>query len=165
VYDAKVLTASKNLAEFFEKCLIEYDNPKAVSNWVMVELLRILNDKGLDIEHLKFTPNNLAELLKLVEDSTISGTAAKRVFEAMFETGKEPGGLVKELGLEQLSDESAIFGIVRKILEENPESVEDYKAGKDRVIGFLVGQTMKASNGKGNPQIINRIIKDLLDRI
>jgi aspartyl-tRNA(Asn)/glutamyl-tRNA(Gln) amidotransferase subunit B len=164
-YDAKVLTASKALGNFYEECLAEYNNPKAVSNWVMVELLRILNDKGLSIENVKFPPIYLAELLKLVEDSTISGTAAKQVFEAMFENGKAPKLLVKEMRLEQINDEDAIFGIIRKVIEENPKSVEDYKAGKDRAMDFLVGQTMKASKGKGNPQIINKIIKTVLDNI
>lgn len=162
-YDAMVLTASKDLAEFYEECLESYNNPKAVSNWVMVELLRILNDKGLSIEHVKFPPAYLAELLKMVEDSTISGTAARKVFEAMFENGKEPKQLVRELGLEQINDEDAIFEIVRKIIGENPKSVEDYKAGKGRAMGFLIGQTMKASSGKGNPQIISKIIKDIID--
>lgn len=164
-YDAMVLTASKALAEFFEECLVGYNNPKAVSNWVMGELLRLLNDKKLDIEYVKFPPTYLTELLKLVEDSTISGTAAKQVFEAMFESGKEPKVLVKEMGLEQINDEDAIFGIVRQIIEENPKSVEDYKEGKDRAMGFMVGQTMKASKGKGNPQVISKIIKNIIDRI
>ncbi|HYF84555.1 MAG TPA: Asp-tRNA(Asn)/Glu-tRNA(Gln) amidotransferase subunit GatB [Clostridia bacterium] len=164
-YDAMVITASKALAEFYEECLAEYNNPKPVSNWVMGELLRLLNDKKLDIEHVKFPPAYLAELLKLVEDSTISGTAAKQVFEAMFESGKEPKVLVKEMGLEQINDKDAIFGIVRQIIEENPKSVKDYKEGKDRAMGFLVGQTMKASKGKGNPQIISKIIKDIIDSI
>ncbi len=164
-YDAKVLTASRALAEFYEECLNKYNNPKAVSNWVMVELLRILNEKGLLIEQVKFPPAYLAELLMLVEDSTISGTAARQVLEAMFEDGKDPKVLVKEMGLEQINDEDAILGIVRKILAENPKSVEDYKAGKDKAVVFLVGQTMRASKGKGNPQVINKILRGVLDSI
>lgn len=164
-YDAMVLTSSKALAEFYEECLREYSNPKAISNWVMGELLRILNDKGLSIEHVKFPPLHLTKLLKLVENSTISGTAAKQVFEVMFENGKEPETLVKELELEQISDEDAILKIVRKVVKDNPKSIEDYKAGKDKAMSFLVGQTMKASKGKGNPQLINKILKEVLDSV
>lgn len=164
-YDAMVLTSSKALSEFFEKCVMECNNPKAVSNWVMGELLRILNERSLSIEEVKFPPAYLAELQKLVDNSTISGTAAKTVFKSMFESGKEPRALVKELGLEQVSDENAIMEIVRKVLEENPKSIEDYKNGKDRAVGFLVGQTMKASKGKGNPQIINKLLKSEIDRL
>lgn len=164
-YDAMVLTSSKAFAEFYEECLREYSNPKAISNWVMGELLRILNDKGLSIEHVKFPPLHLTKLLKLVENSTISGTAAKQVFEVMFENGKEPETLVKELELEQISDEDAILKIVRKVVKDNPKSIEDYKAGKDKAMSFLVGQTMKASKGKGNPQIINKILKEVLDSV
>lgn len=164
-YDAKVITASKGLAEFYESCLKAYDNPKAVSNWIMGELLRIINDKGLGIEAVKIPPIYVAELLKLIEDSTISGTAAKQVFESMFENLKEPGVLVKELGLEQVSDKNAIVEIVRKIIEDNPKSVGDYKAGKDKAMAFLVGQSMKAFKGKGNPKLINKILEDILEDI
>jgi aspartyl-tRNA(Asn)/glutamyl-tRNA(Gln) amidotransferase subunit B len=160
-----VLTSSKALAEFFEDCLKEYNNPKAVSNWVMGELLRILNDKGLDLEHIKFPPVYLAELLRLVENSTISGTAAKQVLETAFENGMSPSVVIKELGLEQISDRDAILRIIRKIVAENPESVKAYKEGKDKVMSFLVGQSMRALNGKGNPQIINKIIKEMLNDI
>ncbi|MGE5632762.1 MAG: Asp-tRNA(Asn)/Glu-tRNA(Gln) amidotransferase subunit GatB [Caulobacteraceae bacterium] len=164
-YDAKLLTSSRALAGFFEECTKEYSNPKAVSNWIMGELLRILNDRGQSIENVKFTPLNLAELLKLVEKSTISGTAAKKVFEAMFDSGKDPKALVRELGLEQISDENAIMEIVRKVIGDNPKSVEDYRAGKDKAVGFLVGQAMKASNGKGNPRIINKLLMEQLSKL
>jgi aspartyl-tRNA(Asn)/glutamyl-tRNA(Gln) amidotransferase subunit B len=163
-YDAMVLTSSKALSEFFEKCVGEYRNPKTVSNWMMGELLRLINEKGLGIEEIKFPPSYLAALLKLVENSTISGTAAKTVFEAMFDSGREPSTLIKELGLEQIEDEDAILEIVRKVLKESTEAIADYRAGKDRALGFLVGQTMKASKGKGNPKVISRLIKSELDR-
>lgn len=163
-YDSMVLTSSQAIADFYEECLKGYNNPKTVSNWVMGELLRLLNEKGLSIEHIKFSPSYLAELLRLIENSTISGTAAKKVFEAMFDNGKEPRLLVKELGLEQISDEDVISEIVRKVIKDNPKSVEDYMSGKDKAIGFLIGQTMKASRGKGNPKIVNKIINNILKK-
>lgn len=164
-YDSMVLTDSKAIADFFEECLKGYNKPKNVSNWIMGELLRILKEKGLSPKNIKIQPSHLVDLLKLVDNSTISGTAAKDVFEVMFETGKEPKVLVKELGLEQISDEAAILEIVRKVIEDNPKSVEDYRTGKDKAIGFLIGQTMKASQGKGNPYIINKIINNVLRKI
>lgn len=164
-YDAVVLTSSRGLADFYESCLREYYKPKAISNWFMGELLRILNDKGLGVEAVKFPPEYVAELLELIEDSTISATAAKQVFELMFESGKKPRVLVRELGLEQICDENAIVEIIRKVIEDNPKSVEDYKAGKDKAISFLVGQSMKASQGRGNPQLLNKLLKDLLEDI
>lgn len=162
-YDAMVLTSSKALAGFFEECLKEYNSPKTVSNWVTGELLRMLNEKGIRLEQVKFPPVQLAELLKLIEDSTISITAAKKVFEAMFETGKDPDTLVRELGLKQISDELAIMEIVRKIMEDNPKSVEDYKAGKSKALGHIVGLAMKATGGRGNPKVINKIVVELLN--
>lgn len=164
-YDSMVLTDSKAIADFYEECLKGYNKPKTVSNWVTGELLRILNEKGLSLKNIKFPPSYLVDLLKLVDNSTISGTAAKHVFEVMFENGKEPKVLVKELELEQINDEDAILEIVRKVVKDNPKSVEDYKAGKDRAIGFLIGQTMKASKGKGNPNIIKKIINNVLKKM
>ncbi len=163
-YDASVLTSSKSLGEFFEKCLREYDNPKTVSNWVMGELLRILKNRGLEPENISFPASYLAELLKLVEDSTISITAAKQVFESMFDSGKEPRVIIREMGLEQISNEAAISEIVRKVISENGKSVEDYKAGKGKALRYLVGQAMKASEGRGNPQVINRLIREMINK-
>jgi aspartyl-tRNA(Asn)/glutamyl-tRNA(Gln) amidotransferase subunit B len=164
-YDAMVLTNSKRLSEFFERCIMEQGDPKEVSNLIMGELLKMLNETGLSIEDVSLSPAHMVQLLKLVEDSTISGTAAKQVFALMFKTGREPAEIVREQGLEQINDRDAIMEIVRKVIKDNPKSVEDYRAGKNKALGFLVGQTMKASKGKGNPQLISVIMKDILDGI
>lgn len=162
-YDAHVLTLTKAMAEFYEGCVREYTNPKTVSNWVMGDISRILKEMDMEIADIPFTAHQLATMLTLIEKGTISGSAAKTVLEKLFETGKDPEILVKELGLEQISDEGAITAIIRRVIDENPKSLEDFSGGKDRAIGFLVGQTMKASKGKGNPGIINKLLKEILE--
>ncbi|SHF54256.1 aspartyl/glutamyl-tRNA(Asn/Gln) amidotransferase subunit B [Caldanaerobius fijiensis DSM 17918] len=164
-YDAGVLTATRALADFFENTVKLHNNPKAVSNWIMSEVLRILNDKAIEIQELNLRPEQLAQLLTLIEKGTISGSIAKKVFEDVIETGKDPETIVKEKGLVQLSDEGQIREIVRQVLEQNPKSVNDYKSGKEKAFGFLVGQIMRATKGKANPQIANKILKEELDNI
>jgi len=161
-YDASVLTLTKELSDFFEACAKGHKNPKAISNWVMGEILRIMKEKELDFKDLKIKPEDLRKLVDLIEAGVLSSTGAKQVFEEMFKTGCEPEALVDQLGLKQISDEDVIVELVRKVLNENQKSVEDYKNGKSNALGFLVGQCMKASKGKGNPQLINKILKDLL---
>jgi len=162
-YDASVLTASKILANFYEECVRHYHDPKTVSNWVMVELMGLLNDTGQGIEDLKFTPQQLSEMLAMIDKGTISGKIAKDVFREMFETGKSPEEIVKEKGLVQISDESQLESIARQVMEKNPKSVEDYRNGKTKALGFLVGQVMKETKGKANPQLINEIFVRLLN--
>ncbi len=161
-YDAWLLTTSKFLADFFEEAAKISNSPKMVSNWMMGDMMRIINDKGLDYDAIPFTPANFADLLGLIEKGTISGSIAKTVFEEMFTSGKHPEDIVKEKGLVQISDEGELVGIVKTVLDENPQSVSDYRSGKDKAFGYLVGQTMKATKGKANPQVINKILKDLL---
>ncbi|MCQ1528750.1 Asp-tRNA(Asn)/Glu-tRNA(Gln) amidotransferase subunit GatB [Lutispora saccharofermentans] len=161
-YDASVLTLTKELSDFFEACAKGHKNPKAISNWVMGEILRIMKEKELDFKDLKIKPEDLRKLVDLIESGVLSSTGAKQVFEEMFRTGREPEALVEQLGLKQISDEDVIVELVKKVLSENQKSVEDYKNGKSNALGFLVGQCMKASKGKGNPQLINKILKDLL---
>jgi len=162
-YDASVLTASKILANFYEECVKHYHYPKTVSNWVMVELMGLLNETGQGIEDLKFTPKQLSEMLVMIDKGTISGKIAKDVFREMFDTGKSPEEIVKEKGLVQISDESQLESIARKVMENNPKSVEDYKNGKSKALGFLVGQVMKETKGKANPQLVNEIFIRLLN--
>lgn len=162
-YDASVLTLTKELSMFFEKCAEGYKNPKAVSNWVMGEVLRILKERELDFRDIKFPPQYLRELINLIDGGLLSSGAAKQVFEEMFDTGKSPKVLVKELGLQQVSDEEAIRELVNKVLAENQKSVEDYKNGKSNALAYLVGQAMRASKGKANPQIINQMLRDKLN--
>ncbi|MDD4835343.1 MAG: Asp-tRNA(Asn)/Glu-tRNA(Gln) amidotransferase subunit GatB [Lutispora sp.] len=161
-YDASVLTLTKELSSFFEACAKNHKNPKAISNWVMGEVLRIMKEKELELKDLKINPESLRKLVDLVDGGVLSNTGAKQVFDEMFRSGKEPEILVDELGLRQISDEDVIVELVKKVLDENKKSVEDYKNGKSNALGFLVGQCMKASKGKGNPQLINKILKDLM---
>jgi aspartyl-tRNA(Asn)/glutamyl-tRNA(Gln) amidotransferase subunit B len=163
-YDAGVITASLPLASFFEECVKEYGgDPKAVSNWVMGELMRMLNEKGIEADGIPFPAAHLAGILRLVDDGTISGSAAKRVFTEMFETGEQPKVLVERLGLSQISDEKVLTEVIKRVMDKNPKSVEDYRSGATKAMGFLVGQTMKETRGKANPALVNKILKQLLD--
>ena len=161
-YDAGVLTNTRELADYFEDCLAGYGNPKTVSNWVMGDLSRLLNAKSMDVADCPVRPGQLAALLRLIDGGTISGKIAKGVFEEMFETGKDPEAIVKEKGLLQISDEGAIATAVDEVIAKNPKSVADYRAGKEKAIGFLVGQVMKATRGKANPDLVNRLLKERL---
>jgi aspartyl-tRNA(Asn)/glutamyl-tRNA(Gln) amidotransferase subunit B len=159
-YDAGVLTASRDLADYFEECVRLYPDAKAVSNWVMVELLRLLNAENLDVSESKLTPSHLAEMLQLIDKGTISGKIAKTVFEEIFATGKKASVVVAEKGLVQISDEDELTRIVDTVLADHPEVVEDYRSGKKKALGFLVGQVMKQTKGKANPQVVNRLFKE-----
>lgn len=161
-YDAGVLTATRELADYFEACLAVYPQPKVAGNWVMGDLSRLLNAQNHDITQCPVGPAGLAALLKLIEKGTISGKIAKAVFEEMFATGKDAEEIVKEKGLVQISDEGAIAAVVDEVIAANQKTVEDYRAGKDRALGFLVGQVMKATRGKANPELVNRLLKERL---
>jgi aspartyl-tRNA(Asn)/glutamyl-tRNA(Gln) amidotransferase subunit B len=161
-YDAQVLTNSRALADYYDDCCKLYANPKIISNWIMGELLRNLNAEGLEITESKITPQLLAEMLLLIDQGTISGKIAKTVFEEMFKTGQTPALIVQEKGLLQITDESAITGLIDQVIAANPKVVEDYKNGKEKALGFLVGQVMKQSRGKANPDAVNRILKEQL---
>jgi aspartyl-tRNA(Asn)/glutamyl-tRNA(Gln) amidotransferase subunit B len=163
-YDAEVITASKKLADFFEESLHYTKDAKAVSNWIMGDLLGYLNANDLEITDARITGQGLGEMIGLIEKGTISGKIAKTVFKEMLETGKEAQTVVKEKGLVQISDEGAIKEIVEKVVAGNPQSVEDYRNGKEKAIGFLVGQVMKETKGKANPQLVNKLIIEVLSR-
>ena len=163
-YDAGIITSSKHLSDFFEVAAAECKNAKAVSNWIMGDIIRVAREKGLEYNELPFTPVQFAKLITLIDKGTISGSIAKKVFEEMTETGKEPEKIVEEKGLVQISDEGAIKEVVDRIIAANPGSIADYKAGKDRALGFLVGQCMKEMKGKGNPQILNKLILEELNK-
>ena len=162
-YDADVLTASKHLANYYEECVKLFSQPKAVSNWVMGDIMRELNQQGTDIRNCPVSPVHLAEMLKLIDNKTISGKIAKTVFEEMYTTGKMPAEIVKEKGLVQISDESQIEEIIDRIIADNPGPVEQYRGGKTKTFGFFVGQVMKATKGKANPQIVNTLLKKKLE--
>ncbi|PZD95696.1 Asp-tRNA(Asn)/Glu-tRNA(Gln) amidotransferase GatCAB subunit B [Paenibacillus sambharensis] len=163
-YDAGVITSSKKLADFFEESLNYTKDAKAVSNWIMGDLLGYLNANNLEIEDVKITGQGLGEMIGLLEKGTISSKIAKTVFKAMLESGKLPQQIVEEQGLVQISDEGAIKAVVDQIVTNNPQSVEDYKAGKEKAIGFLVGQVMKETKGKANPALVNKLLVERLNQ-
>ena len=163
-YDAGILTSSKVLSDFFEEAVSKSSNAKAVSNWIMGDLMRILKDMGMDANEIPFPGEYLAKMIALIDKGIISGTIAKKVFEKMFDSKKAPEIIVKEEGLEVVSDEGALVAVIKKILENNPQSVADYKSGKEKAFGFLVGQAMKETRGKASPQVINKLLKDELDK-
>lgn len=162
-YDADVLTASRPLSEYYEECLSYHTNGKAVSNWIMGEVIRGLNDSGASIEQCPVTPRQLTELLKLIESGTISGKIAKTVFDEMWKSGKEPSVIVEEKGLVQVSDSGAIEKIIDEILAREAGQVAEYRSGKDKLFGFFVGQVMKASKGKANPALVNELLQNKLN--
>jgi len=157
-YDAEVLTSSRETADFFEEAVRAHASPKAIANWVMVELMGHLNAENKSIQDSPVSPGQMAQLVALVEKGTISGKMAKEVFSKTYQTGKDPQLIVKEEGLVQLSDESELETIVDKVLEDNPKEVEKYLSGKTKIMGFFVGQVMKATKGKANPQVVNRLL-------
>jgi aspartyl-tRNA(Asn)/glutamyl-tRNA(Gln) amidotransferase subunit B len=161
-YDAGVLTSSKALADYYEACLARYPKPKVVSNWIMVELLRALNRDGIEVEQSRVSPENLAELFTLVDDGTISGTMAKTVFDAMYETGKPATEIVQEKGLRQISDENTLVTAIEQVLANNPKEVDEFRAGREKLLSFFMGQVMKATQGKANPQAVSKLLRDKL---
>lgn len=163
-YDAGLLTSSKCLADFFEEAVKESSNAKAVSNWMMGDMMRLLKDKGMEADSIPFRGSHLAALVTLIDKGTISGSIAKKVFEKMFESGKNPQVIVKEEGLEVVSDTGALSEAVRKVLEANPQSVADFRSGKEKAFGFLIGQAMKEMRGKADPQLINSLLKGELEK-
>lgn len=162
-YDAAVITSSKLLADFFEDSLNYTKDAKSVSNWIMGDLLGYLNSNNLELSEVKITGQGLGEMIGLIEKGTISSKIAKTVFKEMLESGKLPAQIVEEKGLVQISDEGAIKSIVEQVVANNPQSVEDYKAGKQKAIGFLVGQVMKESKGKANPALANKLLVEVLN--
>jgi aspartyl-tRNA(Asn)/glutamyl-tRNA(Gln) amidotransferase subunit B len=161
-YDIEIITGSKHMADIFEATVALGSQPKKVSNWLMGETLRLLKEKELDPEDIRFSPGNLAKLIALTESKAINSTVAKEVFEAMFEEDVDPEQYVEEKGLKTVTDEGALQKTVEEVIAANPQSVEDYRNGKDKAIGFLVGQTMKAMKGKADPAGVNRMLKELL---
>lgn len=162
-YDAEVITASKTLADLFEESLEFTTDAKSAANWIMGELLGYLNANQLEPETVTMTGKQLGGLIELIEKGTISTNIAKQVFKDVLETNKDPQTIVKEKGLVQISDEGEILAIVERVIAANPQSVADYKGGKARAIGFLVGQVMKETKGKANPGVVNKLIKEQLD--
>lgn len=162
-YDAQVLTDSRELAEYYEEMMRHTTDGVGAANWLQVELLGVLNRSGEDITESKVRPAMLAELVNKIASGEISGKIAKSVFSEMVETGKRPADIIKEKGLVQISDDSAIIPIVEQVLASSPESVAQYRSGKTNVFGFFVGQVMKATKGQANPEAVNRLLRERLD--
>lgn len=158
-YDAGVLTASKGIADYFESCVKLFNQPKTVSNWVMGELTRELNNSGLDVSASPVSPERLVGLLQLVDKGTVSLKVAREIFPDVYSSGKTPEQIVRERGLTQVSDEGALDKIIEEVLAKSPAQVAQFKEGKQQVLGFLVGQVMKASGGKANPGKVNELLK------
>ncbi|MBR5800913.1 MAG: Asp-tRNA(Asn)/Glu-tRNA(Gln) amidotransferase subunit GatB [Lachnospiraceae bacterium] len=161
-YDIDIITGSKHMADLFEETVALGAQPKKVSNWLMVETLRLLKENGMDPEDIRFSPKHLAALIKLTDSKAINSTVAKEVFEKMFAEDIDPEKYVEDAGLKTVSDEGALRSVVEEVIANNPQSVEDYRNGKEKAIGFLVGQTMKAMKGKADPAVVNQLLKELL---
>jgi aspartyl-tRNA(Asn)/glutamyl-tRNA(Gln) amidotransferase subunit B len=161
-YDAQVITSSKDLSDYFEQCVGLFDRPKTISNWIMGELLRELKNSDADVQRSPVTPRRLVDLLTLVEQGTISLKAAREIFPDIYRSGKSPEEVVREKGMRQVSDETALLSLIDDVLGKNSTQVEQYKSGKEQVLGFFVGQVMKASGGKANPGKVNELLKKKL---
>lgn len=162
-YDIEIITNSKHLADLFEATVAICRQPKKVSNWLMVETMRLLKEQDMEPEDIRFSPENLAKLIVLTDSKAINSTVAKEVFEVMFDKDMDPEAYVEEKGLKTVNDEGALRKTVEEVVAANPQSVEDYHNGKQKAIGFLVGQTMKAMQGKADPAMVNKLLKEILE--
>lgn len=161
-YDALLLTASRDILDFFDDCVAQYPKPKVLAKWITGDLARLLNRNKLEIKESKITPASLVGLLRLLEEGTISGTIAKAVLAEMFTTGESPDKIVRERGLTQISDEQEVRALVGDVIAENSRAVAEFQKGKDRALRFLMGQAMKASGGKANPELVYRLLREEL---
>jgi aspartyl-tRNA(Asn)/glutamyl-tRNA(Gln) amidotransferase subunit B len=165
VYDAALLTLTPESLDFFDECVKAYPDAKTVSNWMMGELSRLLNQNNQEIGECRLQPLDLVQMLQAMDDGTISGKMAKVVFEEMFASGKSPVVIIKEKGLVQISDAGTLLPVIEDIIKANPKVVEDYKNGKDKAFGFFVGQIMKSTRGQANPALVNQLLKERLDSL
>ncbi len=161
-YDASVLTADKDLADFYEETVKLTAKPKETSNWFMTELLRMMNEEGIEVKDLKVKPEHFKELFDMMDAGKITKNIAKDVFKEVFKTGKSPSEIVKEKGLEVVADESEIERILKEAIEKNPKAVEQYKNGKKGIMGFFIGQVMRATSGKADPKVVQKIFRKLM---
>ena len=162
-HDAELLTSDRELADYFEDCVSSFRDAKQVSNWIMGSLLGLLNARGKTIDTSPISAQHLAQLLDLIDKGTISGKIAKTVFDEMAHTGKPPESIVEEKGLVQITDTGIIEAAVSDVVSSHPDEVEAYRSGKTKLLGFFVGQTMKATRGKANPKLVNALLKKMLD--
>jgi len=163
-YDAEILTSTRAMARYYEECVRLFSESKAVSNWMMGDLLRVLKGDEKEIDQCPVTPQHLAEMLSMIKAGTISGKIAKDVVEEMYRTGDKPGKIVKDKGWIQILDKGEIEKAIEKAMQANPKKVEGYRAGKEKLFGFFVGEVMKETKGKANPQLVNELLKEKLKR-
>ncbi|MBU4601523.1 Asp-tRNA(Asn)/Glu-tRNA(Gln) amidotransferase GatCAB subunit B, partial [bacterium] len=163
-YDAEILTSSKALGDFYEKATSLYSNSKVLSNWIMGELIRYLNENKVEIEDSPISPEKLVGMLKLMDEGIISGKMAKDVFEKMFKTGNGASQIVKESGITQITDEGELFKVIDKVIKENPRSVEDFNEGKEKALHYLVGQVMRYTKGRAKPDFVFDMIKQRIKK-
>ena len=161
-YDAEILTSSKSLGDYYEKSSYLYKNTKILSNWIMGELMHYLNEEKIKIENSPISPENLTEMLKLIDEGLISGKIAKTIFAQMFKTGKRASQIIKENGIIQITDEKVLIKLVDRVISENPKSVEDYKMGNEKALNYIIGQVMRYSKGKAKPDFVS---KEILKKI
>lgn len=164
-YDIDIITGSKHLADLFEATIALGSDPKEVSNWLMGETMRLVNESEMELDDVAFAPEHLAKLIEMIQKSEINRKVGKEVFEKIFKEDIDPAAYVEEHGLKSMNDEGALRATIEEIVANNPKSVEDYKSGKKKAIGFLVGQTMKATQGKADPGIVNKILNEILAQI
>ncbi|MGQ0551007.1 MAG: Asp-tRNA(Asn)/Glu-tRNA(Gln) amidotransferase subunit GatB, partial [Armatimonadota bacterium] len=163
-YDAELLTATPEVARFFEAAVARYPHPKSIANWLTGDVAAYLNERGKELDQIALTPERLAALLQLIDDGTISGRTAKEVLVEAIDANREPGAVVETRGLRQISDEDALARIVDGVIAQHPGPASEIRAGRDRAMGFLVGQVMRATNGRANPEAVNRILRERLGR-
>jgi aspartyl-tRNA(Asn)/glutamyl-tRNA(Gln) amidotransferase subunit B len=161
-YNAQVLTSSRELADYFEETLTHFDDAKTVSNWLMGELLGYMNATGKDLAGCRVTPAGVGELLVMISDGKISAGVGKEVFAEMCDSGQEAGEIVAAKGLTQISDTSELEALIAGVIEANPQQVQQFRAGKEQLLGFFVGQVMKQTQGRANPQVVNKLLRDKL---
>lgn len=162
-YDIDIITASKHMADIFEQTIAICGKPKEVSNWLMGETMKLLKEQEMDADQISFSPANLASMIGLIDKGELNRSVAKDVFKEIFVHDIDPVAYIEEHGLKNVSDEGAIKATIEEIIAKNPQSVQDYKAGKKKAMGFLVGQTMRATKGKADPAMVNKILRELLE--
>ena len=161
-YDAEIITESKSMADLFEAATAICKKPKKVSNWLMVETMRLMKEHGMEPEDLRFSPENLAKLIDLADAGVVNSSVAKEVFEKVFSEDVDPEQYVEEHGLKTVHDEGALKAVLEQVIADNPQAVSDYRGGKEKALGALVGQTMKAMKGKANPGMVNQMLREML---
>ena len=161
--DAAQLVVTKTLSDYYEQCTKHCNEYKLIANWLLVEVPAFLSKHSVAFEDMKMQPNQLASMVKMIKEGTISSKQGKEVFEEMMNTGKNPEDIANEKGMKQMSDSSALVTMIEEVLANNPSAIEDYRNGKTRAVGFIVGQVMKASRGQANPQMTNKLVKEIMD--